>query len=1401
MSEADRKPPQATPLSAEVEPFIPGQSNPARPGQNITHKLQHEYNNHHPIHGSGHAYMGHTHPGSIHPKMVPSTQSHQAVPSANGTGYTLTELPRYLTNCYPFVQDSATGSGHKPEMRWQSYPPHLQPSSAVSSAPSFPPPPPADLFTNHQYPPPIQSPNFVLQYPHQAYFQQLQGHSASQPLSHSQGPVPIPQGSFQGTPPHYPGYYPNYQDGNHVQMGSYHQSNGYGPREPAQRQSRQSSSRDAQLKSRSQGSGSSRDGSSSSSSAEGRRYPKTLVCMDTGSQTDFPDDIANKTLAEKPSMLRRHKSKPRRRSQGNQTGQETSTSTDSEAEAGAVDSDSGYYSPKHAKTNQTSVGMATQDVATGPTVKVQGFQQYPSAVVSAVPRHVTQSQQQVGSAMYSTCTPNSMPPVAGYNTSPQQMGPAANNYPPPQHLQLHHGMPPRLQPQPMVQQQQYQQQQQPIQQHAPQHLSYARILSQQPPQRHPVPVLNQIQPRPPGSMQKQPSLENIRNNQTFHSGYAPGNRTPQQKPGTKYIPAHESADTSQNQDSKRKKKKDRKRAGKGGERSEELTREVQVEPAPPPPALTDMGDFPELSMGDPGGPSRVDLINSQPRSYSAILQQQKSAQMRETTRAGDYEPVDATNDVNYGDIIKPEDLLNAEAAASGIRDGKNARKRRKKAILAAQAAAKEYSEITEEQRQLQENLKKPNKKTKMPIEYDLGDMLAALEKQQQETKAKTQQQNLANKGRSTMLFSTSPKVQHYNEGKLAPVPSPAIGVTAKLVIQPQFGKREQVPMLGHNPLDSSAPLKRGKERETPVKKKPSALKRVILKEREENKRLRTLQETCLSDAEDGLNHGDDKNADAMSGDAGLGLSQDATSERGSTMSFMTSQSDLSPLSQMSPMSMSPLSPGSPLSSGLSSPATGFKSTSPAQINLSVHSRRFREYCNQVLDQDIDACCTTLLQTLVKFQDRQYQKDPTKAKSKRRIVMGLREVTKHLKLKKIKCIIVSPNLERIQSKGGLDEALNRITALSNEQTVPVVFALGRKALGRAVNKLVPVSVVGIFNYDGAQEHYKNLLDLTKSARDNYNAMIRQFQQEAEAASTVVPFSKHRHHLGHYRNLSGCSGISFSSVISEPISEDYPDPEPEVDSRGNEIVREVRFNDAVKTAEYAMAAPVSTLTTCEFVDTDDTTGGYESDRGFSQEGAHSEDSGTVEQGASKTSSETLEAAELDDVDCEDNDDAYDLSDVDEDDELDAIDTHYRPQCEDGEEDEEDEEEEDLGGISILNNKTALPLDKGRIADWVAEAQSAIETLLVTDNDNEESAVKSETVLTSRSLESCDSETSTPRPSSQCQRPLDQNTPVEGQNEEEQMKTDMKTSMKSKNRESPGKVEEHCENQTAFIPKEST
>ncbi|GFR70738.1 selenocysteine insertion sequence-binding protein 2-like [Elysia marginata] len=50
-----------------------------------------------------------------------------------------------------------------------------------------------------------------------------------------------------------------------------------------------------------------------------------------------------------------------------------------------------------------------------------------------------------------------------------------------------------------------------------------------------------------------------------------------------------------------------------------------------------------------------------------------------------------------------------------------------------------------------------------------------------------------------------------------------------------------------------------------------------------------------------------------------------------------------------------------------------------------------------------------------------------------------------------------------------------------------------------------------------------------------------------------------HMGHSRTPSGCSAISFtSSVLSEPISENFPHAEPEVDSKGYEIVRDAAGN---------------------------------------------------------------------------------------------------------------------------------------------------------------------------------------------------------------------------------------------------
>lgn len=252
------------------------------------------------------------------------------------------------------------------------------------------------------------------------------------------------------------------------------------------------------------------------------------------------------------------------------------------------------------------------------------------------------------------------------------------------------------------------------------------------------------------------------------------------------------------------------------------------------------------------------------------------------------------------------------------------------------------------------------KKSKQPIAFDLGAMIDALEQKKEQT---------------------------------PPPPAKKEPVVIK--------KEDLKPVV--NPLDSSAPAKRGKERETPKVKKHSPLKKVILKEREEKKRLRMLDEDEPTSTID-LPTSSFPNT-PISAPVGIGvvsgesdLSQDAVGFKTTTEIGIENppSAELSPISQPSPSCLSPLSPGpSPMGSGGNSPVTG-----SFQVKLKIHSRRFREYCNQILDKEIDNCCTALLSDLVRFQDRQYHKDPLKAKAKRRIVLGLREVTKHLKLKKI-----------------------------------------------------------------------------------------------------------------------------------------------------------------------------------------------------------------------------------------------------------------------------------------------------------------------------------------------------------------------------------------------------------------
>lgn len=337
--------------------------------------------------------------------------------------------------------------------------------------------------------------------------------------------------------------------------------------------------------------------------------------------------------------------------------------------------------------------------------------------------------------------------------------------------------------------------------------------------------------------------------------------------------------------------------------------------------------------------------------------------------------IDSSIAPSYSEVLKQgngNDSASLENANS-LKEARQMQKRLRRQMIANKAAEEEYNEIVVETEVLKQQAQQKQQKNRS------------------ETSDNGQQTSTTTNNATTNNSSKKP----HKMLTLADMFQSTVEVSGVQQRNKSNKCSNTNKLSAINPLDSSAPTsKRGKERENPRPKKPSALKKVILKEREEKKRSREMPEIAL--------HGDDLDS-AVNSESKASSSVDFTESLPTPISAGDS-----PVSQTSPLPMSPLS-SSP------TPASNSSHVSAA-VFQKIHSRRFREYCTHVLDRNIDECVSDLLRDLVRFQDRQYQKDPTKAKNKRRIVLGLREVTKHLKLGKIKCVVISPNLERIQSKG-------------------------------------------------------------------------------------------------------------------------------------------------------------------------------------------------------------------------------------------------------------------------------------------------------------------------------------------------------------------------------------------------
>ena len=347
-------------------------------------------------------------------------------------------------------------------------------------------------------------------------------------------------------------------------------------------------------------------------------------------------------------------------------------------------------------------------------------------------------------------------------------------------------------------------------------------------------------------------------------------------------------------------------------------------------------------------------------------------------------------------------------------------------------------------------------------------------------------------------------------------------------------KEQSTSKLVRNQLDSSAPTKkRGKEREGGKKKKKTLLKKIILAERLRKKTLRDEAEkrrkerikegVFLKPLKVSADQPEEfldlvKRFDALKTET-LEEGKDDPTHDEPEVANLEEQTNKDVVDELEEK-------------------VEVKPSLEDRVKACIHSKKFRPYCNQTLSPDLDTLIGNLMADLTRFQDNQHAKDPVKAKARRRYAVGLREALKFVKVHKVSSLLLAPDLEAVEARGGLDDTVGALIKESSKegQEVPVIFGMNRRKLGRACLRKVPVSCVAIMNPQGSDETYKSMLNLASELRQQYKERLEKEMEKLTAEdSGIISLKSPKVEDTTPMDLSGNPPVSrASSVLSLQVS---------------------------------------------------------------------------------------------------------------------------------------------------------------------------------------------------------------------------------------------------------------------------
>ena len=115
----------------------------------------------------------------------------------------------------------------------------------------------------------------------------------------------------------------------------------------------------------------------------------------------------------------------------------------------------------------------------------------------------------------------------------------------------------------------------------------------------------------------------------------------------------------------------------------------------------------------------------------------------------------------------------------------------------------------------------------------------------------------------------------------------------------------------------------------------------------------------------------------------------------------------------------------------------------------------------------------MLRDLARFQLNALMRDAVKAKAKTRYVIGLKQAINGVKSGRARLVILAVDCEVSETLASKFNTLVR-ECENKEDPIPIMYALKRRALGKALNTNTKVSAVAIYDPDGAYPAFKRII---------------------------------------------------------------------------------------------------------------------------------------------------------------------------------------------------------------------------------------------------------------------------------------------------------------------------------------